>query len=713
MRLLKVYILLLELLFLNTLFQSCADEYIKTDVPQQDSEIMIQVKLPGTSSLEDTRGLTDQNENHLADLMVLAFDVNGNYLYKSEARLTEEGYGGNVRTCYVSLKKGECDLMFLANCKSILNSFTIPADATKDTFRNGLPVSLSGKWNAGSNYTPLPMWGEKNEVTILPNISFKDEEAVYLIRAIAKVDVTIDRDLVPTENLQLKSILFYHGASSSHIIPDEAVWDGVNHKVTGISSGSGSYTSKNQAMEYEESDLDTDGFLTNTIYVPETSAGSENALPVTPSLVIEADYNGEASWYRIDFLDEEKNFISLLRNYRYEVKITGVQGRGYADKNEAYTARSQNLEVEIFTYQDGSLTNIMYDGQYFLAWNPKEFEFSREARSESSTDNKLTLETNYEEGWEWTKTVDKNGNEVTWVRLAAEQQSGPKDKATTVSLLIDNPNQENTKSRIAYLHFTAGRMDMSVEVTQTDQTRAWIKILDALDNEVSGSTIWVNAVEGKVAEKLLFVEWGPIGAECSVSSEKALNGDMNVVYKDGNGITDGNLTDANGIHRYYLEFRPFDRSRDYNTTRAREITRYQTKYTFTVNYNNEVITRDIIIAHHFEMFDTDINEWYYLGFEWTASFYASTSYWISVNDDRTSPILYDASQLSGLNVILQDGETRRENVSFRLKNPTMERDNRKFQINVNFYTSKEMENFHIDVKGYKVLPNSYMVEKKW
>ncbi|MCD7901977.1 MAG: fimbrial protein [Bacteroides sp.] len=619
MRLLKIYILLMGLLFVNALLQSCADEYSKIEVPKQESETMIQVKLPGTSSTNATRGLSDENENHLADLIVLVFDRDGNYLYKSEARLTEETSGSNVRTCYVSLKKGECDLMLLANCKSILNSFTIPSGATKETFRSGLSVSLSGKWNTGSNYTPLPMWGERNGVTIIPNMSMKDEQAVSLIRAIAKVDVTIDRSLVPAETLVLKSILFYHGASSSHIIPDEDVWEAATLKVTGISSGSGNYTAKDQAMEYEEADLDAKGFLTNTIYVPETTAGSESLLPITPALIIEAEYNGETSWYRVDFLDSEKNFIPLLRNYRYDVQIKGVQGRGYTEQEDAYKARSQNLEVKILTYQDGAQTNVMYDGQYYLAWDPKEFDFSREARSVSSTDNKLTLETNYTDGWKWTKTVDEGGNDVTWVRLAENEQSGGKGK-TTVSLLIDTPNPENAENRIAYLHFTAGRMDMSVKVIQSGQTKAWIRIVDSSGTEISGETLWINAIEGKKMDKLLFVEWGPAGTQCSVNLEIAENGNEHVVYENGNGITAGNLTDANNIHRYYLEFRPFSVTRDYSTD-LNNIIRYNTKYTFSVNYNGEIVTKDFTINHHLEMFRNEFNDWYYLGFKRKGNFF--------------------------------------------------------------------------------------------
>ena len=157
------------------------------------------------------------------------------------------------------------------------------------------------------------------------------------------------------------------------------------------------------------------------------------------------------------------------------------------------------------------------------------------------------------------------------MRLAANEQSGSTGK-TTISLLIDVANPINAGDRIAFMHFSAGRMDISVKITQTDKTKVFINIFDANGNEVSGTTLWVNAIAGKEVEKLLFVEWGPAEVPCTVTFQKANDGDENVVYQNNNGINEGALTDVNGSHRYYLRFRPFDEDRDFNSARTDDIT---------------------------------------------------------------------------------------------------------------------------------------------
>ncbi len=72
--------------------------------------------------------------------------------------------------------------------------------------------------------------------------------------------------------------------------------------------------------------------------------------------------------------------LPLLRNYRYTVNITSVEGRGDEEMEQAYFSNSPNLKAEIYQHSDPALTNVMYDGQYYIAWDPGEFEFTRETR---------------------------------------------------------------------------------------------------------------------------------------------------------------------------------------------------------------------------------------------------------------------------------------------------------------------------------------------
>lgn len=456
--------------------------------------------------------------------------------------------------------------------------------------------------------------------------------------------------------------------------------------------------------------------------MPETPAGTPGGTN-NPCLLINATYQGTAGWYKAELLDKDisdgkDHFLPLLRNYRYNAVITHVGGRGYESAEEAYKSTAQNLIVQIYTHSDATLTNVMYDGQYWLAWDPDKIELNKEVHSadDTYTDNTMQIQSNCEDGWKITRITDDTGQPVTWLTIPDDQKQGAKNEKKTLRLVTT----ENTDvaDRVAYVHFTAGRMDASVEVTQNTLNPMDIRFYDADDNELT-DIFWVSTIEKKIQERKFRVKWIPKNADLSVTfAPDDYWSSKNVKYENGGDIPAGDVK-GDGIYEYNLKFSELKNEEaladlwDYFLTYP-----YRTRYTFTLDYHGKQITKEIVIAHHLELFNLSRYkpDGYGMGilhWEQTFAFEVSTPFVAELSNPHTGLFtMYTGSFgsfQSGFNPDgnLGKGEYRDFWWVVNGKNPTPERMLQYETVTLTFPES-ELPDTTIILKPLRILPNCYI-----
>ncbi|MCD8186621.1 MAG: hypothetical protein LUD68_09350 [Rikenellaceae bacterium] len=455
------------------------------------------------------------------------------------------------------------------------------------------------------------------------------------------------------------------------------------------------------------------------IYVPETPAGTAGALTGNPCLLINGTYKGTAGWYKAEFLDKDVSggtdrLLPLLRNYRYNAVITGVGGRGYATAEEAYKSKAQNLIVELLYHQDASLTNVMSAGQNWLAWDPHRFELDKQKHDQDDTHNIFQIETNCEDGWRWTKTVDAGGEPVTWLTIPDADRSGAKGVRGKFRFLVDaNPGPP----RKAFVHFTAGRMDMSVEVVQSDESNLEILLFDVDDNPL-GDVFWVNTVENKIQERTIRVKWTPEMADLSVTfaTDNYPNA-VQVKYETGRDIPAGTVS-GDGLHEYHLKLSELTMADDYDFD-AGMIQPYRTRYTFTLDYHGRQITKELVIAHHLEFFHLYRYqpEGYLMGLlNWDQSlcFEASAPFIAELSNNHHGLFTFYTGNYGNFTEGFHTNYEKGKEGYFEFyewsvtaKNPTPERKLQYETISITFPES-ELPDTTIILKTFYILPNCYI-----
>jgi len=220
--------------------------------------------------------------------------------------------------------------------------------------------------------------------------------------------------------------------------------------------------------------------MKGAIYLFETKAPADtsqlNALNAT-CVVVGGLYGSDTnpSYYRVDFL-KGKNFQDILRNYRYLVNIVSVSGRGYPTPDEAYRNKSVNMAVNILTWKDNDMTDITFDGQWYLSVSSQNIDLSIKAETDSTS---LSVLTDFNPvgsattGW-YVKSITDSATHVNpapWLMVTPMQ--GPPNTLKNVRIQTTSDNTTG-KDRVATIIFAAGRLEYPVTIRQTTIERPTI-----------------------------------------------------------------------------------------------------------------------------------------------------------------------------------------------------------------------------------------------
>lgn len=479
MELLKIVSKWLLLLMVGPLVLTFCTKEMEIGPPfEKGEEKTFYLDLPAPVAVK-MRSLGTEDENRIEDITVLVFhDVSKQLLYKkkgSELIVAPGATEDNKWKFSASIPVGTYDLIAVANASASLSSVEPGPAVTKDIVAKRLvletsSLTLEHKWNP---VLPIPMWAELNDITLTESSA----PTFKMTRMLARINVSFAGTVT---NFVLTSIRYYNYNTKGYIIPEAGKYttapDGtvtatapsVYNDDTGMGKQVG------ECLVYSGADLSGNTCL-NTIYVFE--AGSKGHFPgpnddwstytewvENPCLVLGGKFGTDAaeSYYRIDFIRKEnKNeWLSLLRNFSYNISVNAVQGAGYTNPRTACSSAPMNMDVSMYVVDESETGSVSMDGPYYLTISDTELTFT----SSDGTSKKITLKTNYTvSGWTADLYNDPACTERMtdgWISLNPANGTGTKT-GTPVDVTLSD-----LSVRTGYIKFTVGRMSLVSKVSR-------------------------------------------------------------------------------------------------------------------------------------------------------------------------------------------------------------------------------------------------------
>ncbi|MCD8264894.1 MAG: BACON domain-containing protein [Tannerellaceae bacterium] len=300
-------------------------------------------------------------------------------------------------------------------------------------------------------------------------------------------------------------------------------------------------------------------------------------------LVIGGSYKGEpTTYYRVDFIDTDGNYLELLRNHIYTFKITAVGGEGYEDEEEAFKSKSVNMTVEVVKWDQGDMQDFVFDGQYILGVSKSLIEFDKAASQDI-----VIVTTDYPQGW--VATVDQ----VTypWLSIVSQNFSGINQKDDLVIGVIEN---DTNAERTGYIDVTAGRLTHSLKVVQRIGSSASLSILDANDNTVSNIGFITYLGQTSITPQLFKVVWTPATSDCVISEVVTGRTGFDCGAGDNPAAT---LTIQGGTKSYTLQPDPVLEAELDLSESGDPFLLKQSRYTFTVdNLEQHIVVGEQVVG---------------------------------------------------------------------------------------------------------------------
>ncbi|MCD8043990.1 MAG: hypothetical protein LUH10_13090 [Tannerellaceae bacterium] len=659
------------LLLITTVFNACVDDdWGRECTPTGDIRITLTLQLPGTVSRA-----TAEQESRIDEIEVLLFKPDdGAFVgsYTAENITTNPDYpnDNSRRRFTVKVIEGKFDIMLLANSKDIIDNAGLARDMSRSEVARRLTLPQGGKV-AHDGSVLIPFWGELKGANIVNGSTLGE---ITLLRAMAKIDLLIDEDL--KADFKLQTVTLYHWQKEMALLPDPAHYKEAEEKVTAATETGSKLTPEATKATYTAGagEIEGEEQIVSKIYLNETPNPGPDRFPEMPCLVIGGEYKGQLCYYRIDFYKEDDNgnhiYHDILRNHWYELTIINILREGLPSIEDAYKSVDMHLDIEVMEWNESDMSNIIIEGKYFLKVNESNFKLDREPHDQDSYHNKLTIETNHEDGWVIDRITEPGDGapldmDNGWIRIVPEERAGPVDE-TTISILLEENNTGAPRS--AEIHLQVGRLiDFIVTVTQ---------------DVVWNLELFIEDLDGNPLEELMFydyygkdtphepkafrVRWAPYGAdsrnpgrnfECRIRTTAVGNDHFD--YKSGPGyITTGVLTDATGSKEYIIEPKPFTEEQ-VNERVGNPFLQHASWVTFTVTDpadESKSVSKTILLNHqHIAIVSRDFRRLSYLDREYKFKVLANTPWVIETiepGEDGFTITNYTSKDITGGNDIV-------------------------------------------------------------
>ncbi|NDV59526.1 BACON domain-containing protein [Bacteroides sp. 519] len=497
-------------LLVLVLVTSCVDDLYQPDYSSDGKELTFILNLPKASVVETRAGFAER-ESIAGPVYILVFNKSTNILEDvikliQGTNETTDGYfiPTDLDGCYKITNKFALDktLVALANLQEDYFESTLITTDIKTTLESYIgsgtktdiakalktiqfpadPLKGANKWFINpfsDDKYHIPMWGE------LTDYSYGKTNQFNMIRMLVKIDIEFTENALKEFNIPtpLGGLRFYNQTTCGYIIPDN--YDADNMAVT---KPTGSNTDLSQAttnpereyLAYTGSANWTGSQCLDRIYTfevnhsgifppkdaeetwytdPEHQKWKQN-----PCIIIRGTYKGEQGYYRIDFIDNEGNWLDLLRNHRYHVVIKDVRGKGYSSWMEAYNHAPQNMDVTTYVANASEKEEVAVDGPYFMSVEDVDI-----LRSGEKEELEYTYKTNYDTDPIFTSYEDEE-----CTMSGASWLSGSKSDNNGFFIIKTTSDNNSGETRTGYLKVSIGRMSIVIKVTQVPRTATYV-----------------------------------------------------------------------------------------------------------------------------------------------------------------------------------------------------------------------------------------------
>ena len=447
----RIYLILL--IALGVTISACTIQEIKLNPGGEGSkEVEISISTSGSQTRapldgEDTDA-GDTNENTIGELDLLVFDQSG-YLYRREAYKLNTG----VNNYRATLKETdeELTLYLLANCRAILTDWEENGNKGTGDNWSDIHAELVDKNPArlvnSSDFQPLPMSSAVPATVTLSKTTAptKIQGTISLLRSVSSFDVYVDADSEKTADFDFTDLFVYYAANQGHVgaiaktpptnpaqylVPSAMTTSLHSVEATGVMRAT-------SVKEYATPEGDFKG-IAYQMYVYENDNIAITSATKRPTRVIIAGYYKQtgdpASWvksyYPIDVTyDATGLYRPLIRNWKYEFKVTAVNGPGCGTLVEASTSQNADLNIDIIEWNKDDV-EIGATGKYYVSMERKYVTLWRDALAH----DELSLTYRYLDGLSNNDfaidfKTDANGTQV---------KTGPTTDAGVITTTIEN-----------------------------------------------------------------------------------------------------------------------------------------------------------------------------------------------------------------------------------------------------------------------------------
>lgn len=375
------------------LLSACTDtEFLLTDEPGEEGDrVQLEVFARVNSYNPLTRGAT-ANEEELGETpWILVFSGNNNSATFIEAAQTYKVDELDQKYVVLSKQANSCRLLILGNPQSKFYVGNTSYDFSVDNFKSVLTgktfseaCSLLLTEPLHDPQTSVPFIGDSFpmcEMLDLPQIATGTRiegtsGELELKRAVAKVILENRAD-----NFILKSIVEVVDA------PRYAKWFQADNNIPSLSAGDLiDYRNDGSAIIL----ADNNSTKADPLYLYESGIGNNTYL------IVVGEYNGKDYYYKMEFVDTDRNKIDLLRNHQYTFTIIKALGAGHEQIEDARVAPAFNNTCVLIALEVTDLSayeTIAFD-TYYLSLSNSIFIAYMEEGKYGEFEDAFTLVTN-------------------------------------------------------------------------------------------------------------------------------------------------------------------------------------------------------------------------------------------------------------------------------------------------------------------------------
>jgi hypothetical protein len=480
---------------------SCLRDGYGDNRAESSKEVEISISTSGQTpkTRAPLDGLTtdtgSNDERTIATLDLLVFDDSG-YLYRREAYKLSTG----VDTYRVMLKESSksLDVYLFANVRDILKTWEttdrtgLSWSAVQTQLIDTNPARLVGQ----DEFTPLPMFGSKLGQKIDPTKAPTKWGDVNMVRSVASSDLYVAQTDA-TANFHLTGLLVWYAADKGYLpgieVPETTPKQYVNPadmqttlngvvEPTPLMHADG--VSNYQILEGEDTNT-YDGVAYQMYFYGNGALNTTDKAHRPTRIIVAGKYKNEAgeweeTYYPIDIVNADGTYRPVVRNWKYEFKVTSVNGPGYDTPQEAAEGAEVNLNVKVIPW-DKDDVEIGVKGHYYAAIDTKSVILWRDAGStqqvnltyEVLDDDPVTFDFDFADDTEWGTQVDTPETstiENDYFTVKMTHTPGTGGGTVLFDVTAKQAMAESDKPRLEYLTVKMRDLVFTIDITQLNSS---------------------------------------------------------------------------------------------------------------------------------------------------------------------------------------------------------------------------------------------------